>query len=86
MEPGDTVTLASDTTFRGTLVRMPRSVGRSQPRALVQSQLGEQWIRWTNFALCNRAMSSRQLRLSCVRVSLVTRGTRLFDVPLPRGA
>ena len=44
MEPGDTVTLASDTTFRGTLVRMPRSVGRSQPRALVQSQLGEQWI------------------------------------------
>lgn len=44
MEPGDTVTLASDSTFRGTLVRLPRSVGRKQPRALVQSQLGEQWI------------------------------------------
>ena len=44
MEPGDTVTLASDSTFRGTLVRLPRSVGRKAPRALVQSQLGEQWI------------------------------------------
>lgn len=44
MEPGDTVTLASDMTFRGTLVRLPRSVGRKRPRALVQSQLGEQWI------------------------------------------
>lgn len=44
MEVGDTVTLASDSTFRGTLVRVPRNVGRRSPRVLVQSTKGEEWL------------------------------------------
>ena len=43
MDVGDTVTLASDSDFRGTLVKLPASIGRKRPRALVQSTLGEQW-------------------------------------------
>lgn len=44
MEVGDTVTLVNDTSFRGTLLRVPRSVGRKVPRALVQTLSGEQWM------------------------------------------
>lgn len=44
MEIGDTVTKTQDPNFRGTLVQLPRSVGRKRPRALVASLGGEQWI------------------------------------------
>ena len=44
MEIGDTVTKTSDTTFRGTVIQLPRSVGRKRPRALVASLGGEQWL------------------------------------------
>ncbi len=44
MEVGDTVTKASDPTFQGTVVQMPRSVGRKRPRALIASLSGESWL------------------------------------------
>lgn len=44
MDIGDTVTRASDAQFRGTVVQLPRSVGRERPRALVASLNGEAWI------------------------------------------
>jgi hypothetical protein len=44
MEVGDTVTKSGDTNFRGTVVQMPRSVGRKRPRALVASVSGEAWL------------------------------------------
>ncbi len=44
METGDTVGLAGDPSFRGTILQMPRSVGRKSPRALVGFQGGERWI------------------------------------------
>lgn len=44
MEVGDTVSLASDKTFLGTVVKVPASVGRKRPRVLVRSQSGEQWF------------------------------------------
>ena len=44
MEIGDTVTKTSDPNFRGTVVQLPRSVGRKRPRALVASLGGEQWL------------------------------------------
>jgi hypothetical protein len=44
METGDTVTLTTDSDFRGTILQMPRSVGRKRPRALVGFQGGERWI------------------------------------------
>lgn len=44
METGDTVTLTTDSDFRGTILQMPRSVGRKRPRALVGYQGGERWI------------------------------------------
>ena len=44
MEIGDTVTKTSDPNFRGTVIQLPRSVGRKRPRALVASLGGEQWV------------------------------------------
>ena len=44
MDVGDTVTLVNNDVFRGTIVQMPRSVGRKRPRALVQSLQGQQWM------------------------------------------
>lgn len=44
MDIGDTVTRASDSQFRGTVVQLPRSVGRKRPRALIASINGEAWI------------------------------------------
>ncbi len=44
MEIGDTVTKTADAQFRGTIVQMPRSVGRKRPRALVASLGGENWV------------------------------------------
>lgn len=44
IEVGDSVTLVSDPTFQGTLVKLPRSIGRKRARALVTSTLGEQWV------------------------------------------
>lgn len=44
MEIGDTVTKTSDPNFRGTIIQLPRSVGRKRPRALVASLGGEQWL------------------------------------------
>ncbi len=44
MTVGDTVTKISDESFRGTIVQLPRSVGRKQPRALVASLGGEAWM------------------------------------------
>lgn len=44
MDVGDTVTKASDANFRGTIVQLPRSVGRKRPRALVASLTGEAWV------------------------------------------
>jgi hypothetical protein len=44
MEVGDTVTKASDDTFRGTVVQLPRSVGRKRARALVASLGGQSWM------------------------------------------
>ncbi len=44
MSVGDTVTKVNDDTFRGTIVQMPRSVGRKRPRALVASLVGEAWV------------------------------------------
>jgi hypothetical protein len=44
MDIGDTVTKASDSTFRGTIVQLPRSIGRKRPRALVASLGGETWV------------------------------------------
>jgi hypothetical protein len=44
METGDTVTLAADPDFRGTILQMPRSVGRKRPRALVGFHGGERWV------------------------------------------
>ncbi len=44
MSVGDTVTKVNDDTFRGTIVQMPRSVGRKRPRALVASLVGESWV------------------------------------------
>jgi hypothetical protein len=44
MEIGDTVTKTSDAAFRGTVVQLPRSVGRKRPRALVASLGGESWL------------------------------------------
>lgn len=44
MDVGDTVTKTSDSTFRGTIVQLPRSVGRKRPRALVASLAGEAWM------------------------------------------
>lgn len=44
MEVGDTVALVGNEAFRGTIVQMPRSVGRKRPRALVQSLQGQQWL------------------------------------------
>jgi hypothetical protein len=44
MDVGDTVTKSSDSTFRGTIVQLPRSVGRKRPRALVASLAGEAWM------------------------------------------
>jgi hypothetical protein len=41
---GDTVTKVSDDTFRGTIVQLPRSIGRKRPRALVASLTGETWV------------------------------------------
>lgn len=44
MDVGDTVTKTSDSTFRGTIVQLPRSIGRKRPRALVASLAGEAWV------------------------------------------
>lgn len=44
MEVGDTVTKTSDPNFRGTVVQLPRSVGRKRPRALIASLNGEIWV------------------------------------------
>ncbi len=44
MSVGDTVTKLGDDTFRGTIVQLPRSVGRKRPRALVASLGGEAWM------------------------------------------
>ncbi len=44
MSVGDTVTKVSDDTFRGTIVQLPRNVGRKRPRALVASLVGEYWV------------------------------------------
>lgn len=44
MEVGDTVTRTSDPNFRGTVVQLPRSVGRKRPRALIASLNGETWV------------------------------------------
>jgi hypothetical protein len=44
MNVGDTVSLTVDPNFRGTLVQLPRSVGRKRARALVQYQGGEKWF------------------------------------------
>lgn len=44
MTVGDTVTKVSDSSFRGTVVQMPRSVGRKRPRALIASLGGEAWV------------------------------------------
>ncbi len=44
MSVGDTVGLALDPQFRGTVVQLPRSTGRKRPRALVQYQGGEKWF------------------------------------------
>lgn len=44
MNVGDTVALTVDPNFRGTLVQLPRSVGRKRPRVLVQYQGGEKWF------------------------------------------
>jgi hypothetical protein len=41
---GDTVTKTSDDTFRGTIVQLPRSIGRKRPRVLVASLAGETWM------------------------------------------
>ncbi len=43
MSVGDTVTKVSDDAFRGTIVQLPRSVGRKRPRALVATLSGETW-------------------------------------------
>lgn len=44
MEVGDTVTKVSDATFRGTVVQLPRSIGRSRPRAQIASVNGNEWL------------------------------------------
>lgn len=44
MDVGDTVTKVSDESFRGTIVQLPRSVGRKRPRARVASLGGEAWV------------------------------------------
>jgi hypothetical protein len=44
MNVGDTVSTVVDPNFRGTVVQLPRSVGRKRPRALVQYQGGERWF------------------------------------------
>lgn len=44
MDIGDTVTKTSDAAFRGTVVQLPRSIGRKRPRALVASLGGEAWV------------------------------------------
>jgi hypothetical protein len=44
MSAGDSVTKLADDSFRGTIIRLPRSVGRKRPRALVASLDGESWI------------------------------------------
>jgi len=44
MDVGDTVTKVSDASFRGTVVQLPRSVGRKRPRALIASLTGEAWM------------------------------------------
>ena len=44
MDIGDTVTKTSDAQFRGTVVQLPRSVGRKRPRALIASLNGEAWL------------------------------------------
>jgi hypothetical protein len=44
MDIGDTVSKVSDAAFRGTVVQLPRSIGRKRPRALVASLGGETWV------------------------------------------
>jgi hypothetical protein len=44
MDVGDPVTKTSDDTFRGTIVQLPRSIGRKRPRALVATLSGESWV------------------------------------------
>lgn len=44
MSVGDTVTKLADDSFRGTIVQLPRSIGRKRPRVLVASLDGESWI------------------------------------------
>ncbi len=44
MEVGDTVALASDKDFRGTVVKLPGSIGRKRPRVLIRTISGEQWL------------------------------------------
>ncbi len=55
MEIGDTVTKTSDPNFRGTLVQLPRSVGRKRPRALVASLNGEAWVHLDELASAPKA-------------------------------
>jgi len=44
MDVGVTVTKVSDSSFRGTIVQLPRSIGRKRPRALVASLAGQEWM------------------------------------------
>ena len=51
VEIGDTVTKTSDAQFRGTIVQLPRSVGRKRPRALVASLGAQEWLHLDELAL-----------------------------------
>lgn len=44
MNVGDTVVLATKKDVVGTIIKMPQSIGRKDPRVLIATLSGEQWV------------------------------------------